>query len=116
MVKEGSEDKKNRNKEKEQKIEEEKLREKIEDEVKKIPSKDIIIQMMVTLVSQTYIKLGLPKEENEKYKNLNEAKIAIDAFSSLLNTLEPHLNENEKKSFQSTLTNLRLNFVSESSS
>jgi len=48
-------------------------------------------------------------------RDINEARRAIDAASDLLKHLEPHLSGPEQKELQRAMTDLRLNFVRQSS-
>ncbi len=47
-------------------------------------------------------------------KDLDQARIAIDATAALVEKLQPHLKGQEAKDYQSLLTDLRLNFVKQS--
>ena len=47
-------------------------------------------------------------------KDLDQARIAIDATAALVEKLQPHLQGQEAKDYQSLLTDLRLNFVKQS--
>ena len=44
-------------------------------------------------------------------RNLDDARLAIDAAAALLQTLRPRLSDAEQREFDTLLTNLRLNFV-----
>jgi hypothetical protein len=44
-------------------------------------------------------------------RNLDDARLAIDAAAALLQVLRSHLSEAEPREFDTLLTNLRLNFV-----
>ena len=76
-----------------------------------------VIELAMNLLSeQCWIRMGLvpdPKDGNTT-KELSEAKLAIDTFALLLEQLRPGMDENEAKTFDGTLTNLRMNFVQQS--
>jgi hypothetical protein len=44
-------------------------------------------------------------------RNLDDARLAIDAAAALLQTLRSRLSDAEQREFDTLLTNLRLNFV-----
>ncbi|MFB3881969.1 MAG: DUF1844 domain-containing protein [Armatimonadota bacterium] len=47
-------------------------------------------------------------------KDLDQARLAIDAATALVDKLTPHIQKTEAREYQTVLTNLRLNFVSHS--
>lgn len=53
------------------------------------------------------VKPGTDKAE----KDMLKAKTAIDSIEFLINTLEPQLQEDEKKSLRNLLADLKINFV-----
>ncbi len=83
----------------------------LQDELDKLTTKDIIIQLMMSLSSLAYKKMGLPVGTNDKFKDKNQAKLAIDGFDALLKTISDEVSGQEKETLQSSLTNLQMNFV-----
>ena len=53
------------------------------------------------------VKPGTDKVE----KDLGQAKLAIDCVNFLVDKLEPHVKEDEKKSLRSLLADLQINFA-----
>lgn len=94
----------------EKKKEEEFLKE-LQDEIDKLSSKDIIVQFMMSLSSMAYKKMGLPIGTNDKYKNKEQAKLAIDSFDGLLKVLNDEVSAQERENLKASLTNLQMNFV-----
>ncbi len=90
---------------------EEQLLKELQEELDKLSSKDIIMQFMMSLSSMAYKKMGLPVGTNDKYKNKEQAKLAIDSFDALLKVLNDDISAQEKDNLQSSLTNLQMNFV-----
>jgi hypothetical protein len=68
------------------------------------------------LASIAWQSMGLqPDPFTDKIrKDLDQARIAIDATAALIEKLQPHLQGQEAKDYQSLLTDLRLNFVKQS--
>jgi len=95
----------------EKKKEEEELVKQLQEELDKLTTKDIIIQLMMSLSSIAYKKMGLPAGTNDKFKDKDQAKLAIDGFDALLKTLSDEISAQEKETLQSSLTNLQMNFV-----
>jgi predicted RNase H-like nuclease (RuvC/YqgF family) len=92
------------------KKEEEMLRQ-LQEEIDRLTTKDIITQMMMSLSSLAYKKMGIPAEANNKYKDKEQAKMAVDSFDALFKVLKDELSASEVENLQSSLANLQLNFV-----
>jgi len=92
------------------KTDEEVLKE-LQEEIDKLTSKDIIIQMMMSLSSLAYKKMGIPAGVNDKYKDKQQAKLAVDSFDALLKVIQDEISAAEKENLRSSLSNLQLNFV-----
>lgn len=91
--------------------EEEEMVKKLQEEIDKLTTKDIIIQMMMSLSSLAYKKMGLPAGVNDKYKDKGQAKLAIDCFDAMLKVISDEVSAQERESLQSSLSNLQINFV-----
>ncbi len=78
-----------------------------------VPVKDILFMTILSLEGKAWAYLGLvshPETQKPK-KDMNEAKLAIDAIDALFKIIEPSLSVEEKKDIQVRLANLRLNFA-----
>ncbi len=90
---------------------EEELIKELQEEIDKLTTRDIITQMMISLSSLAYKKMGLPVGVNDKYKDKQQAKLAVDAFDALLKVIMDEVSAEERESLKSSLSNLQLNFV-----
>jgi hypothetical protein len=75
--------------------------------------KDLIMVLIAELSNKAWAymeKIAHP-ETGQPKKDLVQAKLAIDTIESLLEVVRAHLNEGEIRSVESTLANLRINFV-----
>jgi len=97
------------NKDKEKK--EEEIINQLQQEIDKLSTKDIVIQMMMSLSSLAYKKMGLPAGTNDKFKDKAQAKLAIDCFEALLKIVDNEVSAQEKENLSSSLSNLQINFV-----
>lgn len=93
-----------------QKKEEEMLKQ-LQEEIDRLSTKDIVTQMMMSLSSLAYKKMGIPVGVNDKYKDKVQAKMAVDGFDALFKVLKDELSASEAENLQSSLANLQLNFV-----
>lgn len=98
--------------EKEEKREsEEEIIKELQEEIDKITTKDIITRMMMSLSSFAYKKMGLPVGVNDKYKDRQQAKLAVDGFDVLLKVIFDEVSAEERENLKSSLSNLQINFV-----
>jgi len=79
--------------------------------VNKMPVKDLVINMMTNLITTAYVKMGLPEERNKQYKDLEQAKQAIDCLDGLLGAAD-FLSEEEAGAFRQTAANLKIAYAS----
>ena len=98
-------------KKEEAKESEEEMMKKLQEEIDKLTTKDIITQMMMSLSSFAYKKMGLPVGVNDKYKDRQQAKLAVDGFDALLKVILDEVNAEERENLKSSLSNLQINFV-----
>lgn len=98
-------------KKEETKESEEEMMKKLQEEIDKLTTKDIITQMMMSLSSFAYKKMGLPVGVNDKYKDRQQAKLAVDGFDALLKVIMDEVSAEETENLKSSLSNLQINFV-----
>lgn len=99
---------------KEERVSEEEALKRLQEAIDQLTVKDIVIQMMVNLSALGYKKLGLPEETNKKYRDLKQAKQAIDCLASLIKTLEPAFTEEEDRTYKGVLANLQMAYTAQS--
>ncbi|GAG71852.1 unnamed protein product, partial [marine sediment metagenome] len=98
--------------EKEEKREsEEEIIKELQEEIDKLTTKDIITRMMMSLSSFAYKKMGIPVGVNDKYKDRQQAKLAVDGFDALLKVIIDEVSAEERENLKSSLSNLQINFV-----
>ena len=91
--------------------EEEEMIKKLQEEIDKLTTKDIVVQMMMSLSSLAYKKMGIPVGVNDRYKDKMQAKLAVDCFDALLKTVSDEISGQENENLKSSLSNLQINFV-----
>ncbi|MCJ7745637.1 MAG: hypothetical protein MUP40_05035, partial [Actinobacteria bacterium] len=77
----------------EQELSDEELRERIEKALEKITVTDVVLDMMISLSSLAYQKMGIPHEVNEKFRDMEQAKLSIDCLDALAKVLSDTLSE-----------------------
>lgn len=82
-----------------------------------VSTRELLVWMLGVLGAKAWQGLGLvPNPGSGKIeKDLGDAKIAIDAFSGLLEAMRPQLEGQALRDTETLLTTLRLNFVEKSS-
>src|SRR4030066_1575489 len=78
-------------KEEETRESEEEMIKKLQEEIDKLTTRDIITQMMMSLSSLAYKKMGIPVGVNDKYKVKQQAKLAIHALDALVKVLRDEI-------------------------
>lgn len=107
---------KGKKKERKETFSEKEFVKKVQEELDKLTVKDVVLQMFTTLANLGYKKLGFPASVgNKKSKDLDQARLAIDSLSALLGVLENYLQKEEINLLKSTLSDLQMLYVSESS-
>jgi hypothetical protein len=86
---------------------EEELRAALEEQMKRISVRDVLLQTVVTLVNLGGRRLGLAGTEDER--DLEQAKLSIDATRALM----PLLPEEEANAVREALSQLQMAYVRE---
>ena len=97
--------------EEKKKREQEEMIKKLQEEIDRLTTKDTVIQMMMSLSSLAYKKMGIPTGVNDKFKDKQQAKLAIDCFDALFKVVSNEVSASERENLQSSLSNLQMNFV-----
>ncbi len=98
----------------EEELSEEELRRRIEEAMEKITVADVVLDMMISLSSLAYQRMGIPKDVNEKYRDMDQARLAIDCLDALAGAMQDRVPPEHIDPLKSTITNLKLNFAKES--
>ncbi|MHB8896850.1 MAG: DUF1844 domain-containing protein [Candidatus Geothermincolia bacterium] len=93
---------------------EEELRQRIEEVMEKITVADIVLDMMISLTSLAFQRMGIPSEVNEKFKDMEQARLAIDCLDALAKVLDGQVSAEQIEPLKGAIANLKLNFAKES--
>lgn len=88
----------------------------MDEEKKGISVYDLMAVSLDQFVEVAWVKMGLrpdPLTQAESI-NMDEAKVAIDFANRLAETLDPHLEEEDRRRVQQLLTDLRMNYIRKS--
>ncbi len=90
---------------------EEEFRRILEESLERVTVADVVLTMMNQLASMGYLRMGLPENVNLRYRDLDQALLAIDTLEAMLKGAEGKVSEDELRPFRGVLANLQLNFV-----
>jgi len=97
--------------EEEKELSEEELRRLVEESLERVTVADIVLNIMNQLASMGYMKMGIPESVNLKYRDFDQARLAIDTLEAMLKAAEGKIPDGAIQPFKGTLANLQLNFV-----
>ncbi len=100
-------------KEEKENIDKEDLLKKLQEEVEKLTAPQLMGQMASNLASLGFKFLGMPPENNSKYRDLKQAKLVIDGLDALMKVLEDSIAAEEIQVLKSALSNLQILYVKE---
>ena len=77
---------------------------------------DIVFYTISMLVEQAWVKMGLRTNPatNEVTKDLDEARLAIDSVSALINVVQEKQDQNVKNELNNLVSTLQMNYVNQS--
>ncbi len=90
---------------------EEEFRRLVEESLEKVTVAEVALTMMNQLASMGYLKMGLPESVNLKYRDFEQAALAIDLLEAMIKGAEGRMSEELLRPFRGTLANLQMNFV-----
>ena len=82
-------------------------------EARAMTAEDIITMSIGLLQQQAWVSMGLVMDPTTKTvtKDLEQAKLAIDAVASLVNLIAPGLDESVQRDLRAMVSDLQVNFV-----
>jgi hypothetical protein len=77
---------------------------------------ELIAHMLDHLASVAWVKLGLQPDPftGEMAKDIDQARVAVDAVAALVPVIEGSLDEDDRRELHNLLRNLRINFMEKS--
>jgi Domain of unknown function (DUF1844) len=83
--------------------------EQMREQLASVSASDIVAEAAVPLVTLAYVRLGLPPNENERYRDLEAARLLIDALAGLLDGVQGRLGAVEAE-LRKALADLQLGY------
>jgi Domain of unknown function (DUF1844) len=84
--------------------------EEMREQLASVPAGDVIAEASLSLVALAYVRLGVPPEEHERYRDLEAARLLIDALGGMLAAVEGRVGAAEP-GLRDALARLRMTYV-----
>ena len=84
--------------------------EQLREELASVPAGEVVAEAAVPLITMAQIRMGLPPEEHARFRDLESARLLVDALGGLLAATEGRLGAPEP-SLRNALANLRMAFA-----
>jgi hypothetical protein len=79
-------------------------------ELASAPPIEVVAQAVAHLATLAYVRLGVPPEENQRYQDLDAARVLIDALTGMLQAVEGRLGPGAEELYQA-LASLQMTYV-----
>ena len=96
--------------EEEEGITEEELKARLEEHFRKQKVEEMMVQFMVSLSTMAYVKMGIT-EDTQKYRDFEQARLAIDSFKAVLDAVGGQLEEQDNKALAGALASMQMTFA-----
>src|SRR6266704_452004 len=83
----------------------------LQDELASAPPIEVVAQAVAHLATLAYVRLGVPPQENQRYQDLDAARVLIDALGGMLDAVEGRLGAGDEELYQA-LAALRMTYAS----
>jgi hypothetical protein len=84
--------------------------EQLREQLASVSAGDVVAEAAMSLIALAYVRLGIPPEQHARFRDLDAARLLIDALGGLLSATEGRLGAPEP-SLRDALANLRLAFA-----
>jgi Domain of unknown function (DUF1844) len=84
--------------------------EQLREQLASVSAGDVVAEAAMSLIALAYVRLGIPPEQHARFRDLDAARLLIDALGGLLSATGGRLGAAEP-SLRDALANLRLTFA-----
>src|SRR5215207_10659931 len=84
--------------------------EQLREQLASVSAGDVVAEAALSLIALAYVRLGIPPEQHERFRDLDAARLLVDALGGLLAATEGRLGAPEP-SLRNALANLRMAFA-----
>ncbi|HEX3212056.1 MAG TPA: DUF1844 domain-containing protein [Actinomycetota bacterium] len=84
--------------------------EQLREQLASVSAGDVVAEAALSLIALAYVRLGIPPEQHERFRDLDDARLLVDALGGMLVATEGRLGAPEA-SLRDALANLRMTFA-----
>jgi hypothetical protein len=84
--------------------------EQLREQLASVSAGDVVAEAALSLIALAYVRLGVPPEQHARFRDLDAARLLVDALGGMLSATEGRLGPPEP-SLRDALANLRLAFA-----
>ena len=84
--------------------------EQLREQLASVSAGDVVAEAALSLIALAYVRLGIPPEQHQRFRDLDAARLLVDALGGMLAATEGRLGPPEP-SLREALANLRLAFA-----
>jgi hypothetical protein len=84
--------------------------EQLREQLASVSAGDVVAEAALSLIALAYVRLGIPPEQHARFRDLDAARLLVDALGGMLAATEGRLGPPEP-SLREALANLRLAFA-----
>ena len=84
--------------------------EQLREQLASVSAGDVVAEAAVSLIALAYVRLGIPPEQHARFRDLDAARLLVDALGGMLAATEGRLGAPEP-SLREALANLRMAFA-----
>ena len=84
--------------------------EQLREQLASVSAGDIVAEAALSLIALAYVRLGIPLEQHARFRDLDAARLLVDALGGMLAATEGRLGAPEP-SLREALANLRMAFA-----
>jgi hypothetical protein len=84
--------------------------EQLREQLASVSAGDVVAEAALSLIALAYVRLGIPPEQHERFRDLDAARLLVDALGGMLAATEGRLGAPEP-SLREALANLRMAYA-----
>ena len=84
--------------------------EELREQLASVSADEVVAEASLSLVALAYVRLGIPPEQHERFRDLDAARLLIDALGGMLSATEGRLGPAEP-SLRDALAHLRMAYA-----
>ena len=84
--------------------------EQLREQLASVSAADVVAEAALSLIALAYVRLGIPPEQHERFRDLDAARLLVDALGGMLAATEGRLGAPEP-SLRDALGSLRMAFA-----